>query len=217
MMSHAASPAFTAWLDDFFAAYYRRRPVNATFIGVHDHDDRLPDLSDEGLGDLEATEEELLRRLRALPPEPLSEAEVLDRRLAENFLEIQRWERNSSHFGRGNPAYYTGEAVFGPIALFLRPFAPLAQRVGTAIARLEGVPALLAQGQANLRQAPPAWSERAARECAGALAFLRGGVDRLIIEHGIADRRLRAAADRAATAFVEFEHYLTTELRGRSS
>jgi hypothetical protein len=40
-----AAPAFAAWLDDLFAAYYRRRPVNATFIGVHDYDDRLPDLS----------------------------------------------------------------------------------------------------------------------------------------------------------------------------
>ena len=30
-------------LDAFFSAYYRRRPVNATFTGVHDFDDRLPD------------------------------------------------------------------------------------------------------------------------------------------------------------------------------
>ena len=61
-----AAPAFAAWLDDFFATYYRQRPVNATFIGVHDHDDRLPDLTAGGMGDLEAQEEGLLRRLRAL-------------------------------------------------------------------------------------------------------------------------------------------------------
>src|SRR5256886_12386691 len=34
------APALAAVLDDFFAAYYRRNPVSATFIGIHDHDDR---------------------------------------------------------------------------------------------------------------------------------------------------------------------------------
>ncbi len=40
------APAFNKWLDDFFHSYYRHRPVNATFIGVHDYDDRLPDFSE---------------------------------------------------------------------------------------------------------------------------------------------------------------------------
>ena len=34
-------------LDAFFESYYRLRPVNATFTGVHDYDDRLPDWSPE--------------------------------------------------------------------------------------------------------------------------------------------------------------------------
>jgi predicted dehydrogenase len=29
-------------LAGFFESYYRLRPVNATFTGIHDHDDRLP-------------------------------------------------------------------------------------------------------------------------------------------------------------------------------
>ena len=32
---------FDVWLDEFFAAYYRQQPVNATFIGVHAYDARL--------------------------------------------------------------------------------------------------------------------------------------------------------------------------------
>src|SRR5438046_1819280 len=42
------APAFNSWLDDFFASYYRHRPVNATFIGVHVHDARLPDFLAQG-------------------------------------------------------------------------------------------------------------------------------------------------------------------------
>ena len=211
--SERRAPALGAWLDDFFDAYYRRRPVNATFTGVHRFDDRWPDYSARGVDETVAEMDTLLRRLRALPPEALTTAEALDRRLAEGFLEIQLWEYSSTHFHRGNPSLYIGEAVFGVMALFLRPFAPLVQRVESAIARLTALPALLQQGRDNVRQTPLAWTERAIRECTGTLVFLRDGVDILIAGENIADRRLRAAAATAATAVAAYQRYLETELR----
>jgi len=146
------APAFTSWLDDFFAAYYQHRPVNATFIGVHAHDDRLPDYSEGGLGDALSDTDTLLARLRDLPNEQLSAAETLDRKLALGFLDIQRWELQSRHFQRGNPCAYTGEATFGVIGLFRRPATPLAARVEAATRRMEAISALLGQAQANLRE-----------------------------------------------------------------
>jgi len=211
------APAFTAWLDAFFAAYYRSRPVNATFIGVHAFDDRLPDFSEQAAGDAAAETAALLATLRGLPAEPLAESEALDRRLAEGVLLIQQWEDRSVHFHRGNPCVYTGEAIFGVIALFLRPFAPLADRVEAAIARMARIPALLAQGRANVLRAPGAWIDRAIRECAGARAFLTGGVDALIREHGLVDLRLRQTAGAAAAAFAEFAHHLEVELTPRAT
>ena len=206
------APRLTAWLDDFFASYYRRRPVNATFIGMHGYDDRLPDLSARATDKLEQELARLERELQQLPHEPLSVAEALDRSLAEGFLKIQRWELASVHFQQGNPCVYTGEAIFGVIALFLRPFAPLPQRIEAAISRMHAIPALLLQGEANVREAPAAWTERAVRECTGALLFLRNGIDILITQHSIKDARLREAADRAVDAFTRFQNYLETEL-----
>lgn len=207
------APQFTAWLDDFFAAYYCRRPVNATFIGVHDYDDRLPDFSEHGAGDTLAEMETLLKRLRALPLEPLTTAESLDRKLAEGFLEIQWWEFTSVHFHRGNPSLYTGEAIFGLLSLFLTAFAPLPERVASAITRMQAIPELLAQGQANVRQAPLSWTQRAIDECTGARAFLTDGVAHLVRDEQIADPRFRAAAATAAAAFGRFQEYLEAELR----
>src|SRR5574338_642551 len=165
------APLFSAWLDDFFTAYYRNRPVNATFIGNHTYDAYLPDFSENGAGDTLAEMKNLLARLHALPDEPLSSMERIDRQLAEGFLDIQCWEYRSQHFQRSNPCTYTGEAIFGLIGLFLTPFAPLAERVESAMARMKAIPAFLEQGQANVRRSPTAWTERAIRECDGALAF----------------------------------------------
>ncbi len=58
--AHGNTLADTGWLDRFFASYYARRPVNATFIGVHEWDDRLPDFSEHGAGDTLADMQNLL-------------------------------------------------------------------------------------------------------------------------------------------------------------
>ncbi len=202
---------FASWLDDFFASYARHRPVSATFIGVHDHDDRLPDYSPQGIAAVQGEMEGLLGRLYALRMEghrPASPAEQMDVTLAENALDLQRWEYESPHFVTGNPSVYTGEAIFGVLSLFLRPFAPLGLRVENAIRRMEAIPALLAQGRANVENPPPAWTERAIRECDGALAFLNDGIDILIADEGITTPGFRAAADAARGAFAQHREAL---------
>lgn len=240
------------WLDDFFAAYYEYRPVNATFVGVHAHDHRLPDLSDGGMGDLVAGMEGLLARARRLegerwgPSSPAARqdivppgspahggasasamaarAEALDLRLATGFLKITLWEAQSGHGPRGNPAFYTGEAIFGVLSLFLSDFAPLAERVESAIQRLEAVPVFLEEGRCQLLAGPGChreWTRRALRECQGALAFLGEGVEALCADLMSANPSgpgtvsaadlvppLRRAAATAAHAFSGFHAWL---------
>ncbi|MGI8690895.1 MAG: DUF885 domain-containing protein [Thermomicrobiales bacterium] len=211
-MSEARQP-FSAWLDDFFAAYYRRRPVNATFIGVHDHDDILPDFSAAGVAETMAEMTALLGDLRgvAAPETPT------DRTLAEHFLTLQLWEFGSRHFQGGNPCVYTGEAIFGVLSLFLRPFTPLSERVDAAIARMEAIPAFLATAAQNIPSAPPTWTERAIRECTGAMHFLGNGVEMLIADEGITDPHFRSAAIGARHAFAAYQAFLTSEMRATTN
>lgn len=213
-------------LDAFFSLYYRHRPVNATFIGMHDLDDRLPDYSEAGLDDAQTTMDGLARRLRdteGAPPAggPASDGasvEALDRDLAAGFLEIEQWERASPHGPRGNPCVYTGEAIFGVIALLLRPFAPLAERLDAAVRRMAAIPAFLDHGRAQVRCAPRAWTDRAVRECAGAAALFDRGIEMFIADedvvgHGVDPQGLRSAAAGAAAGFARFRHHLETDVR----
>ncbi len=206
------APALAAAVDAFFSWYYRTFPVNATFIGVHEHDSRLPDYSQHGAGDALAGVETLQARFRTLPPEPLAEAETLDRHLIEGMLEIYRWELTSHHFHRANPSLYTGEAVFGVIGLFLRPFAPIQTRVDAAVERMRATPALLGQGREAIGRAPRAWLERAIRDCGGACAFFDHGVKILIRDEGIRHPDFGSAATTAAAAFREFQMHLEAAL-----
>ncbi|MFN8485330.1 MAG: DUF885 domain-containing protein [Anaerolineae bacterium] len=203
------------WLDDFFASYYRHRPVNATFVGVHADDDRLPDFSPAGVAALRADMRRLLAALDAPADAALSPTDTRDRQIAAGFLEIQLAELDSVHFQAGNPAFYTGEAVFGVIALFLRDFAPLPERVRAAVARMAAIPDFLAQARANVQEAPPEWTRKALRECGGARAFFGQGIDILARDAGSDGAVLRAAADTALAAFADHERLLRDELLAR--
>jgi uncharacterized protein (DUF885 family) len=216
-MAITEAPRLAAALDAFFVWLYRTFPVSATFIGVHEHDHRLPDFSDQGLGDTLGALGSLQGALRRLPEESLTAGERLDRTLVESALEIFRWEVSSGHFARGNPCVYTGEAVFGVVALLLRPFAPVHVRVAAAIERMRAIPAFLAQGRANVRQAPSAWIERAYRECDGALALFERGVEIFARDEGVTDPAFRQAAAAAAAAFREFHSYLSTGLAANAT
>ncbi|MGA7671582.1 MAG: DUF885 domain-containing protein [Nitrolancea sp.] len=209
------APQFTRWFDDVLAAYLRWHPVNATFIGVHENDHRLPNLSEQGLADVATEAESLIRRMETLPRETLTQSETIDRRLALGMLEIEEWEQTGDHMWRGNPSLAVGEAVFGVMSLFLRDYAPLPQRVESAIARLDAMPAMLEQARATIRSAPLAWTQRATNECEGGLAFLNVGVDQLMAEKGIDDKRLRDTAEQASAALADFRAYLRDEVRSR--
>ena len=179
--------------DAFLDWFYRRQPVSATFIGVHDYDDQLPDLSAGGMRALADDADDLLVRL---PQEP----ESLDQQLAAGYLRILRWEATSHHFN-ANPVHFTGEAIFGPVSLLLRDFAPLAERLESARARLAAIPAFLDTGVREIARAPRAWIERARHECAGA---------HLLLEDVAADYPPLANAARAADqAFTRFDAHLT--------
>jgi hypothetical protein len=203
------------WMNVFFGSYYAHRPVNATFIGAHDFDDRLPDFSESAVGDVLAEAEDLTRRAPTAPA--ADRAEAIDRRLALGQLDIQRWELSGHHFHRGNPSLYTGEAVFGVIGLFLTDYAPLDVRVEAAISRLDAIPAFLAQARRNVVRAPRAWTERAIRECEGALALL---TDHFADGAARGSRRrdaLALAAHAAAVAFAEHRARLVADLLNRPS
>jgi hypothetical protein len=202
-------------LRAFFESYYRRRPVNATFTGVHDYDDRLPDWSPDGL----ASAADEMRALRATiaPDGRLHDVRARDRALAAAFLDVEIAERESAHFHRRNPSLAAGEAIFGVIALMTRPFAPVEDRVAAATARLSALPAFLAGARQSIVKAvPDEWRIRCLRECEGADRLFGEGVQHWraaeAIPNASADR-LVSAAERARTAFAEFRRWLERDVR----
>jgi len=139
----------------------RDDPVVATWFGLHDHDDELPDASrDQVLAEL-AADKAHLTAVEAVRPSELSPTARFDRDLELHGVrrtifdaEVLRiWERRSF------APDMIGDALF---LLFARDFAPLAERLEAMTGRLEGVPAYLqaSRTRATVPQVR-AWQEMA--------------------------------------------------------
>jgi hypothetical protein len=205
-----------AALDRFFEAYYRRRPVTATFTGVHDYDHRLPDWSPEGLAAAGVEMRALRRELDAAGRVPDDQVRAfpgeVDLALADAFLEIQIAEHDGAHFYRGNPSLWSGEAIFSVIGLVTRDFAPLANRLAAATARLAAVPGFLADAPRTITSVPAGWRDKAIRECDAAEILFGHSLPSWLqaqrdVPDGTAD-----ACQAARTAFARFRRWVADEL-----
>jgi len=145
-------------VDEFFAHYYKRRPVNATFTGIHEYDGELPDWSASGLATIDAELGDISARLAQSNAEAsrvaYENSNELDAELIRGYCAIQASEHDGSHGPRGNPALWTGEGVFSVIALMIRDFAPLGDRVNAATKRMNALPDFLLQSRETLGDAP---------------------------------------------------------------
>jgi uncharacterized protein (DUF885 family) len=139
-------------LDDRFwdvvEADFRRmianHPIYATYLGIHDADDRLDDASRDAVEEDIAQAHRLEREIEDIDPAGLSESVRLERELALHNVrrelfnaEVHRvWERRSTAMDQ------VGDGLFG---IFARDYAPLADRLGALTARMEAVPLALEQ------------------------------------------------------------------------
>jgi hypothetical protein len=202
-------------LDPFFESYYRLRPVNATFTGIHEHDDRLPDWSPDGLAAAAGEMRSLRASLGTAPAVATSRRDVVarDRALAVSFLDVQIAEIEGSHFQRGNPSLALGEAVFGIVSLITRPFAPAAQRADALAARLDALPRFLAGARRSIANGvPDQWRAKCLHECDGAARLLRDGVARWLANEALDAAAVVRACGPASAAVEEYRHWLTHEI-----
>ena len=216
-------------LGAFFASYYRLRPVNATFTGIHDHDFRLPDWSPDGVGsaidEMRTVRADLVAdRAHPSVPEPegapldLADVDARDRELAIAFLDVQIAEYESAHFERGNPSLALGEAAFGLIGLMTSRFADAAVRAASAVERLIAIPAFLDGARRSIeRPVPDEWRVRCLRECDGIDVLLTTGIGEWPAVETVPPNmaaQLPEAAAGARAAVARFRDWLK---RGRES
>lgn len=198
-----AQRALETWL--------RLSPTFATSVGDHRYDGELDDLSAEGRQRALEARKQLLAELDAIDVSRLSRENQVDAAILRNRLEADIWNAEVLQSWAWDPLLYNSLAGGSIYDLMAREFAPLPDRLRSATARMEKLPALLAQARANLDPArvPKVHAETVAPQNQGILAI----VDSFIVPH--ADQlpddertRLEAAVARLRAAVAEHQAWL---------
>jgi uncharacterized protein (DUF885 family) len=208
---------FRALCDGYIDTNLEMHPEWATHAGVHDYDDRLGSTTDE---QYEASQRHVadtlaaLRRIKrdALPSDAKLDCTLLERQLLGAQYEFGREDFRKTHPG----AYVPTGSIF---SLLSRDFAPLAERVRNAIARLGEFPRVIDEGKANLDRPPLLWTKLALQQCDGARRFLTAVPDmaRAAVEaHPDLNCDLAQALDEADKAIEGYKGFLEADVAPRS-
>ena len=202
-------------IDQMIYRLLERNPVAATQMGDHRWDDRLADRSAEALAQEHAELRAMLADLHAVDGDLLGLDAQIDLELVTHLLGmfVRDYEQVKSH--ERSPSGYLDEAVGGAILLIMREFAPLGDRLRSALGRVLEVPRLLAQGRANIvpEAVPPVWAEVALEQAQGAGALFVGLLPALAAEAAPdLQEAMLQAGQAAAEAVAEYEAFLRDQV-----
>lgn len=152
-------------------------PVAATQLGEHRWDDRLSDMS---LAGIESQHREILTAVdefAAIDPADFGPDARIDYILVQQIFKsfVRQHEKVEGYLR--DPGAYLGEAMGGVFMLILKDFAPLPERLRSALGRMREIPRVLQEGRQNLvaERVPRVWAEVAleqARQAPGLFGFL---------------------------------------------
>ena len=213
-----ASQADTAFADLSQRAldgWFQLSPVSATQTGEHRYDGELDDLSAQGRQKALDFSKKILAELEAMDVSQLSRENQVDAAILRNQLRYDIWNAETLQSWAWDPQAYSGLAGSAIYGLMAREFAPMPDRLQSATARMEKIPALLAQARANLDPArvPKVHAETVARQNAGILSIVETFITPNLGQLASPEReRAEKAIDGLKKAVAEHQDWLDDTL-----
>lgn len=195
-----------ALVGEFLSWYLDRNPATASMLGSLDHDHTLGDFSAAAFESTEREVDSWLGKVTESSPSTLDDE--IDRDLIASVLRGDQLRASWPEWRR-DPSVYTSTALYPLYTAFTYGLRPEPELVGTVVARLAEVPAILAACRANLDPAiaSPVIVRRGLDQARTGRAFLTTA-----LPAEVRDERLRAklaeAAEPAARAFDELVVFL---------
>ncbi len=150
MVDAAVEATFAALSKRWLDGSLKLNPINATQQGDHRFDSEIDDLSEAGRKRAVEFSRGMLAELDAIDASKLSRENQFDAAILRNQLQADIWSTETLQAWAWDPQIYSGLAGGAIYNLMAREFAPLPDRLKSATARIEKLPALFVQMRENL-------------------------------------------------------------------
>jgi uncharacterized protein (DUF885 family) len=196
--------------------WWRSSPVSATFVGVHDYDSELDNLSRDCILQQIQDHKDCLAKLEKLDPSRLSPVERIDHGLLRDSLKAGIRSLEERRMWEKDPAGPVQVGLYGVFALAIREFAPLEQRAAAMLSRLRQVPRAIEQGRANLRDSAEVFSRIAVEVAQGGISFYQGFVPAIADQVPALKAEILDACRKAVESCAEYLRFLKQDYLPRS-
>jgi len=206
---HAADPpTFSQFVDDYYQKLFQWDPTQATYAGIHDFDDKLPDLSATAVAARVAALKSQAAWLAGWheatvvrPAADRIDAAILTHAINAELLELEvvrDWKRN--------PVLYLGKPAESMDLLMKRTYAPADVRLKSVIGRLKAAAPLLKAMRENIDNPPKEFADLGLIVAKGSVGFFKTDLPLFAKTAAGADAKLLAEFTAAnAVVMKEFE------------
>jgi uncharacterized protein (DUF885 family) len=206
------------FVDEYLSYLYEVHPTNATFDGVHLHDDLLEDLSRQAVDGQIRDLGGFARRLAAIDPTRLTPSERLERPALDANIRARLFELEEVRSWERNPQLYADIIATSLASQALFDYAPLAERARRVLSKLRQVPRLIQAARDNIKDPPGIYVKVGLESMRGTQRFVDedlprafGGLSDLHLLGDLADASMEASA-----AIAAYADYLEKDLAPRS-
>jgi uncharacterized protein (DUF885 family) len=211
--------AFTAAAHDYLEDMYRRRPTQATYLGIHKYDDQLENYSRQGVTEAVTAMRQFRDKVSAIDPASLTPDNQLDRVQLIHSIDSRLLTLEAVRPWARDPDMYSSGLTSTAYIMIKRGFAPADERLRKLIAREKAMPAALAEARKNLDNPPRIYTQIAIDQLDGNRGFFQTAVPGAFT--AVKDKALldefKTANDAVIAALADYKKWLQDDLLKRSN
>jgi uncharacterized protein (DUF885 family) len=211
--------SFAALVDKYFESTFKYNPNQGTSLGFHQYDSLAPDLSATARAAQIAELKSFEKEFGKVKPDELGKQSRIDLELINANIKARLLELEEIRTWEKNPDIYSAAANTMIYELMKRDFAPLAERLRSAIAREKNIKGMLASGVANVKNPPRIYTQIALEQMPGMVGFFQNSVPECFKD--VKDAKLqdefRAVNLEVVKEMKDYQAYLKNELLSKSN
>jgi uncharacterized protein (DUF885 family) len=209
---------FQTLAKDYIEGLLQVSPEYATSLGDHRFDDKLSDYSDEAEAKELKRAQDFRQQLDAFNDlTKLTGPNKVDVRLLKDNIDNEIFGIEELKERIWNPILYNESLANSLYLLVARDFAPPEKRAASIKARLEKIPAVIAQAKANLKNPPQVYTETAIDQTQGAISLIKEGLNETLDKAPKAKKDLAPLQEKTIAALEEYRTWLKNDLLPRST
>jgi len=218
LFATAEDDRFQKLAKDYIEGMLQVSPEYATSLGDHRFDDKLSDYSDEAEAKELKRAKDFRQQLEAFNDlTKLTGPNRVDVRLLKDNIDNEIFGIEELKERSWNPLMYNESLADSVYLLVARDFAPPEKRAASIKARMEKIPAVIAQAKANLKNPPQVYTETAIDQTQGAISLIKEGLNETLDKAPKAKADLAPLQEKTIAALNDYKTWLKNDLLPRST